>query len=428
MRHKGIILFLALFMPAQLFAAGYVAEVSGKTVYIDISLSREKISEGQKFEIISEGKAIISPVTKKKIGRAVSVLAYGKITMADAKLAVGEIQYKKSGAAISVKQKVRFVHAAVVKQKASAKRADKPSLNLLWQSPAMEGAVLSFAIGDINGDKINEIVISFGNKMAVYTAEGATVKKLAEVSPPLSQKIISVDCADLKGLGKAQIYAAVIDSFMGNIVTHVYQYSAFTLYKSQSIRQIARMANSPVGKKVYAQEIYGNAEMAKLPVKELVYKNERFATQDLKGETLPSWLYGFAFAGEGLAYITDSNAIKFSSSLKSFETGADFGKTANQIVWKREELNFYPRLPVHKFADGRIAVYGVANVGVSVKNKGGKIRKLDVLSGELAVGAEADMGGYVSDISDGKLGALPEGVIAAVNADNGKFYIKLLAY
>ncbi len=77
-----------------------------------------------------------------------------------------------------------------------------------WRSPRISGAITSLAVGDIDGDGKNELVIALTNAIRVYRLAGEHFAMVSEFKNGPSGTYMFVDVADITGRGRPHIFVS----------------------------------------------------------------------------------------------------------------------------------------------------------------------------------------------------------------------------
>ncbi|MGA1839147.1 MAG: FG-GAP repeat domain-containing protein [bacterium] len=75
-------------------------------------------------------------------------------------------------------------------------------------SQHLDFSIIHMAIGDVTGNGINEVCVSDGRNIFLYSWEKDRLEKIAEVKGTVSENHLSMDIADINGNGCAEIYVS----------------------------------------------------------------------------------------------------------------------------------------------------------------------------------------------------------------------------
>lgn len=81
----------------------------------------------------------------------------------------------------------------------------------MWRSQNLSMNIKSMAVGDVDGDGNNEVVLLSDDLLAVYRFTGGRFQKLAEIKGETSVVFVTVDVADINANGKAEIFVTAED-------------------------------------------------------------------------------------------------------------------------------------------------------------------------------------------------------------------------
>ncbi len=166
----------------------------------------------------------------------------------------------------------------VVRSETSAKEASGS-----WSSAPLDGVFNSIAMGRTLPSGERELFVSGEQTIRAYL-KGKELKLIAEVTIPLSGKILALDSADLDKDGTLELYVTIIDRESPS--SRVYQFNGTTFVTiAEKLPWFFRAIGTDIHSRiVYAQEIdnegkyYGG-------VKELTKSDARFTVKE--AQTLP---------------------------------------------------------------------------------------------------------------------------------------------
>lgn len=83
-----------------------------------------------------------------------------------------------------------------------------PDRASFWRSRTIRREVMGFDVADVNGDSLNEIVVLEETTIAVYAFREGTLARLAAYDSDDGNRFVWVDCFDINGNGRAEIFAS----------------------------------------------------------------------------------------------------------------------------------------------------------------------------------------------------------------------------
>jgi|GEM_PF-1867850 len=440
---SAALLALASCAPAQ---DGYVVKTEGSAVYLDITKSSRAPAAGTRFLVYEDGAELVNPVTHENLGRTRVSIATGAVTQVQPKFAAGEIAWKRDEVRPGqffawLDNAAAPTPAADWTAQAAAIAAPSP---VIWKSSApLDYTAVALALGDFDGGGENELALASEKTIKIYRLENGALAEKYSASLGGLYRILSLDAEAGAGKGGARIFASLFDNFSGDFQTAVFEIKD-GLRQTATLGWLTRAAClSGGGKRLYGQEIYRTGELKKSQIRPLEFKGDS-VTLSTAAIDIPrfDWVYGFDILAEtggraSALLITAPEGrmrAQFGTRKNYFETDADYGGTPNVLRVSGEKLSFYPRAPVKTGGEQPVlyVLSGVAKEGLLseafARYKDARLRALRWTGMGFETAGEILLGGSVYDIDSGRLGALDDGIIAAVIGPDDTTTVKLFKY
>ncbi len=406
----------------------YIVKQDGRKVFLDISENKVKPKAGANFRVVTWGDEIVNPKTGKSLGREAKKTVTGKITQVEPMYAVGTLDTNDS--VVNFEAEFRAIEEPIKTHTAFSNAGQEPQVNPsdnilpLWQSKPIEGKARAVAAGDIDGDGASELILGFldGNEIKAYNLEDNSLKEFTSLQVNKLRRIISLDAADVKGTGKAQVFAVVYDEGAGRLSTYVYELKGKTLEQTDTISGVAKGIAPYNGKRImYRQDISSNKNnyFASAPAP-LTYKDNKFS----KGEAVKVYnfesIFGFnkgdfRHDGRDNYVFTKGKQLRIQfDKYKHFidsPQDIDFGTTPNRISFDKSIVRFPISVGLFKDAEDNTFVVGVENLskyGMLADTFGSyataRMYNLKWTGNSLVKSVYGDIEGVVYDIFQGALG------------------------
>jgi TolB-like protein len=175
-------------------------------------------------------------------------------------------------------------------------RVERPAPT--WTSENFSGPVTSMAVGDIDGDGVNEAVFAIEKQIYVHRYAAASFPRVTEWQvPEKTHEIISLDVADINRNGRAEIFVTSKVESRREIRSSVLEWDGFRLKTiAADLEWYFRLSNvAGQGRILLGQKRGGQGDFFVGPVYELKWTNGRYEpTREL---SLPGGVnvYNFAY-------------------------------------------------------------------------------------------------------------------------------------
>lgn len=420
-----------------------IVKQDGRKVFLDISDNKIKPKEGSSFRVIISGDEIINPKTGKSLGRETKKTVTGKITQVERLYAIGTLDSNDS--VVNLEAEFRAIqdpaktHSAFNKEEPSSQENPSNSILPLWQSVPIKGRARAIATGDFNGDGSADLALGFldGNEIKTYTLADNSLKETASLQINKLRRIISLDAADIKGTGRAQIFAVIYDESANRLSTYVYEFKEGALEQTDTIPAIVKgIAPYNGARLMYRQDVSANNNIyhALTPTL-LTYKDGKFG----KGQAIKVYnfesIFGFnkgdfRHSGKDHYVLTKSNKLRIQfDKYKNFVDSPqdiDFSSTPNRISFNKTSVYFPISVGLFKDREGNTFVAGVENlskygmIGETLDSYAtAKLYMLRWTGAALHHAYYANINGVVYDIFQGALGTYGKAFIVPAVSNGG---------
>jgi hypothetical protein len=93
-----------------------------------------------------------------------------------------------------------------------------------WRSPSFKHLINGVAMGDVDGDKQNEIIVITPHLVLIYRSEKGRFFKIHEVAKEKMNYFIGVDVADINANGVAEIFVTSLNNQKNEALSFVLEY------------------------------------------------------------------------------------------------------------------------------------------------------------------------------------------------------------
>ena len=186
----------------------------------------------------------------------------------------------------------RYAEQGFIYQRGRGEGAVTPS----WRSRRFNYQINSMAIGDVNGDGHNNIVVATSDTIHIYNYAEGGVMNAAEVKGPSSRNNIWVDVGDFNNNGVDEIFVTNQPQNQHALSSYVLEWNG-QMYATVADRQTwyLRVIEEPSrGKVLLGQRKGRGSELFKPGIFELIWNNDELMTADKRGFPKELSIYGFA--------------------------------------------------------------------------------------------------------------------------------------
>jgi hypothetical protein len=442
----GKLLFcLILTASAAAFALGgetaLIVKQDGHKIYMDISELKIKPREGVKFRVTEKGADIINPKTGKNLGKEILKQHTGRIDYAEEAFAVGQLDEPLAPAVLGLEAELILPAETLRPADAFPAPPDDGDTRVLplWKSGPVEGEAIAAAAANITGAGA-ELALALGdNTINIYALADNKLQKILTTQVNPLRKIIALDAADVKGAGRAQVFATVYDASSERFSTLVYEYDGGKLNQSDTIKGMVKgIAPDNGPRALYAQDITpASGKFTRSAPALLLYDGKKFTLGDkLKAYKFDS-VFGFNTAdfrhdGRRNVIFTAPNRrlrVQFEKKGSFIESPADidFASTPVRVKFKNGVERLQVSLALFKDGEGHTIIAGVENqakLGILSDTFGSyqsaRLYFLRWTGSGLSRYARADIDGAVYDIVQAPLGGFG-GVIIVPSVSTAGF-------
>lgn len=435
---KSLLFFLAFSALAlPLFAQGAeVIRQDGKTVYFDLSDTKKLPRGGDLFEIVLPGEEIINPKTGKSLGREEGERINGTIVRVKDLFAVGELgkdievlglkaQFKSKNN--PAEQNVLFLEAEFPEQ-----NAVKP----LWQSPAFKEAPRFAALCDIDGNAINEAVLSFArdNEIKIFSlSENKKLLEKASYKIPRVKNILALDCATLPDTGKATLFVTIFNPLDNTFETLPLSMEGGELKAGKPFEGLTQgLAPYNRSRVLYTQKVVKTGKRNNLtPPARLIFENGAYqAGEALKIKGLNT-IFGFNMAdleGDGVLtpiYITQDGKIRTRlgepTDFALSEGGNNFSVSPNVFEFNKAKHSLYLPLPIFNGGEEGKTFLAAAQNNMDKDNPSANIYILKWTGSNFGKYKVLPLQGTLYDMKQGNFGPFKNTLAAVYGTAEGGF-------
>ena len=212
-----------------------------------------------------------------------------------------------------------------------------------WMSQKITTEFKGMAIGDLNNDGVNKIVVIDKNTVYIYLKTEKELKLLEKIKGKAYDNYVAVDVADINGDGVPQIIVtslsdALLDSFVLEFKNGKYEKIA------SDIHWFLRVIETSSGTPMLLGQEYGTDKPFSTPIFEMVWRDGKYVSDQKMKIPLGLSIYGLTIDNLGIGgsdkvfalddldylYITEKTN-------KSLGRLTSIGFSSDELIWKSDD-------------------------------------------------------------------------------------------
>jgi TolB-like protein len=213
-----------------------------------------------------------------------------------------------------------------------------------WMSQKFSTEFKGMAIGDVNKDGLNEIVVVDKNSVYIYQKEEKELRLLQKIKGNSYDNYIAVDVADINSNGIPEIIVtslsdALLDSFVLEFKDGKY------LKIASDIRWFLRVIDTSSGIPLLLGQGYGLDKPFDMPIYEMVWRDGRYVSDQKMKIPLGLSIYGLTIdnlgmgGSEKIIALNDLDYLYITEkTTKTLGRLTSIGFTSNELIWKSDDV------------------------------------------------------------------------------------------
>ncbi len=150
-----------------------------------------------------------------------------------------------------------------------------------WKSASFKYRINGIAVGDVDGDGLNETVVAAPQMVTIFRSEGGQLRKTAEFDESNNINIFGVDIADIDGNGYGEIFFTSFNALKTVVNSYVLEYDGSNFVKKiDDSRWIYRVADTPARGRILLGQRPRKGSSDSGPIFEMIWQAGEYVPTD----------------------------------------------------------------------------------------------------------------------------------------------------
>jgi TolB-like protein len=213
-----------------------------------------------------------------------------------------------------------------------------------WMSQKIPTEFKGMAIGDVNKDGLNEIVVIDKNTVYIYQKEEKELRLLQKIKGNSYDNYVAVDVADINSNGIPEIIVTSLnDALLDSFVLEFKDGKYFTI--ASDIRWFLRVIDTSSGVPLLLGQGYGLDKPFSMPIYEMVWKDGKYVSGQKMNIPLGLSIYGLTIdnlgmgGSEKIIALNDLDYLYITEkTTKTLGRLTSIGFTSKELIWKSDDV------------------------------------------------------------------------------------------
>lgn len=213
-----------------------------------------------------------------------------------------------------------------------------------WMSQKIPTEFKGMAVGDVNNDGTNKIVVIDKNSVYIYQKAEKELKLLEKIKGNSYDNYLAVDVADINGNGTPEIIVTSLNAALPDSFILEFKNGKYVKIVSD-IRWFLRVIDTPSGMPLLLCQEYGLNKPFDTPIYEMVYRNSKYVADQKMKIPLGLSIYGLAIDSLGTGKSEKIFALDeldylyiIEKTNKTLSRLTSFGFAGEELIWKSDDV------------------------------------------------------------------------------------------